>query len=154
MKRQEKAITDAAEIDQIINSCDTCRLGLSLNNQPYVIPISFGYDGERIYIHTAAEGRKIDYFEGNPEVCVEFDQDVTLVTHESSACKWTADYRSVICFGRISEIIDSERKIDALNQIMIHYSGRSWEYHPNQISRVRVWQIDLLERFGKSSQRG
>ncbi len=153
MQRQERAITEVAAIDAVIRSCQVCRLGLSRDNQPYVVPLSFGYDGECIYLHTAFAGRKIEFWEANPEVCVEFDNDVKLVTHEAIACKWTTDYRSVICYGRISEICEYQAKRDALNQIMKQYSGKSWEYQDGQLDHVRIWGIAIRERYGKSSYR-
>ena len=58
MRRKEKKITERLEIDEIIHKSNVCRLAFSKNNIPYIMPISFGYNGKKIFIHTATEGKK------------------------------------------------------------------------------------------------
>ena len=73
MRKKNREITNRKEIDEIIRDSQVCRLALSVDDIPYLVPLSFGYDGAAIYIHTALEGKKIDYFELNPRVCFEFE---------------------------------------------------------------------------------
>ncbi|MGD8833836.1 MAG: pyridoxamine 5'-phosphate oxidase family protein [Desulfobacteraceae bacterium] len=56
MRREDKQITDRKEIDAIIHGSKVCRLAMSKENQPYLVPLSFGYDGKAIYVHTAGTG--------------------------------------------------------------------------------------------------
>ena len=35
---------------------------------PYAVPVNYVYDGEHIYIHSAAEGNKIDALRRNPRM--------------------------------------------------------------------------------------
>ena len=65
MRRRDKEIADRTEIDGIISSALVCRLAFADENEPYVVPISFGYDGDAIFIHTAKKGRKIDFMAAN-----------------------------------------------------------------------------------------
>ena len=58
MRRKEKEVTDRSLIDGIIHQADICHLSCSLEDRPYLVPISFGYDGQAVYIHTAPSGRK------------------------------------------------------------------------------------------------
>jgi len=60
MRKKEKEITRREELDHIIHNSLICHLSCSLNDQPYVVPLSFGYDGNAVYFHTAPEGKKID----------------------------------------------------------------------------------------------
>ncbi|MFC1532217.1 pyridoxamine 5'-phosphate oxidase family protein [Thermodesulfobacteriota bacterium] len=60
MRRKEKEITKKSEIEAVINKALVCRVGLSDNNFPYIVPLCFGYQDNTIYIHGALEGRKID----------------------------------------------------------------------------------------------
>ena len=55
MRRKEKEITDRREIDGIMRSCSVCRLGLARENVPYIIPVSFGYDGAAILFSYSPE---------------------------------------------------------------------------------------------------
>ena len=48
MRRTDKEITDPKLISQIIENAQICRLGLAKDNIPYVLPVSFGFDGTAI----------------------------------------------------------------------------------------------------------
>ena len=98
MRRTEKEIKDRAEIDSIIRRSQVVRLGLSDNGLPYIVPLSFGYDGEAIYVHCAKQGRKLDIIRKNNIVCFEFDIVLGVVEAEP-ACSWGMKYQSVIGTG-------------------------------------------------------
>jgi nitroimidazol reductase NimA-like FMN-containing flavoprotein (pyridoxamine 5'-phosphate oxidase superfamily) len=151
MRRKDKEITHRAQIDGIIHESDVCRLALSKDDSPYLIPLSFGYDGESIYIHTAEAGKKISYFEANNQVCFEFERNVRLRSDRHDACKWSFEFESVIGFGAIHEVIEPAEKACALGKIMSHYSGREWDIDEDRIARVRVWKISIDSLTGKAS---
>lgn len=153
MRRAEKNIASRAEIDTVIRDCLVCRLALALNDEPYLVPVSFGYDGAAIYFHTAPEGRKLTILAHNPRVCFEFERDVELVRHPINACRWTLHYESVIGAGQVTELLDEADKLAGLNKIMEHYSGREWEMTTVAIDATRVWKIVIDEVSGKRSGR-
>jgi len=152
MRRHDKEIRSRAEIDAIIRAAEVCRLAFARNNDPYLVPVSFGYDGERLYFHTAPKGRKIDFIESNRRVCFEFETDVALVKNPDDACAWSFSFQSVIGSGTVSELVSTEEKTHALNQIMLHYSGREWDIPDHRAATTRVWRIDIDEITGKRSE--
>lgn len=152
MRHRNREITDKEEIAKIIRQAKICRLGLSWDNRPYVVPVSFGYDGDFVYFHTGREGLKIDYLEANDRVCFEMEHDVRMLPDKDNACKWSVTYLSVIGFGRVEEITETERIRSALNQIMKHYSGREWDFDAAALARTRVWRIAVEEMTGKRSK--
>jgi len=151
MRRTDKEITDNQLIESIIKQSLVCRLALSKDNMPYLVPVSFGYNGKSLYVHTAKEGKKIDYLSANSRVCFEFDINVKTIEHESIACKWTTSYQSVIGFGKMIEITDLNEATYALNQIMLHYSGKEWELTEKMLNTVKLWKIEIEEMTGKES---
>lgn len=68
------------------------RLACALENQPYIVPISFIVSDELVYSF-ALPGQKIDWMRINPRVCLEMD-DVP------QPDQWT----SVIAEGRYEEL--------------------------------------------------
>jgi len=152
MRRKEKEIIGRSEIDQIINKSEVCRLAFAKDNIPYIVPVSFGYDGKKLYIHTATEGRKIEFIEANNLICFEFDTDVQLITHKTIGCKWSTSYKSVVGYGKIHEITNEQKMIDALNQIMLHYSNKEWPFTDKMLKTVKVWEIVIEEISGKQSK--
>ena len=76
-----------AEIDTILHAAQVCRLAFALANEPYLVPVSFGYDGCSLNFHTAYAGHKTDCLEANPRVCFEVEHNVHLRTHPTQACR-------------------------------------------------------------------
>jgi nitroimidazol reductase NimA-like FMN-containing flavoprotein (pyridoxamine 5'-phosphate oxidase superfamily) len=151
MRRSDREITDLETIHAIVRGCEVCRLGLAVGGEPYVVPVSFGFDGEAVYFHTASSGRKIEMMTANPRICVQFERDVKLVDDADRACSWTVHYESVIGFGAVRELVESTQKTRGLNQIMQHYSGRSWDLDERSLASTRVWRVDLDGLTGKRS---
>jgi nitroimidazol reductase NimA-like FMN-containing flavoprotein (pyridoxamine 5'-phosphate oxidase superfamily) len=152
MRRTDKEITDQALISRLIQIAQVCRLGLARDNIPYILPVSFGYDGKAIYFHTAKEGRKIDFITANNRVCFEFEHDVRLITNDTNPCKWTFSFQSVIGYGHIRELTDLPSKIQGLNEVMRRYSGRDWTYPQENLDAIRVWRITISGLTGKQSK--
>jgi nitroimidazol reductase NimA-like FMN-containing flavoprotein (pyridoxamine 5'-phosphate oxidase superfamily) len=152
MRRKDREIQDPELVAQIIRNCQVCRLALAKDNVPYMVPVSFGYDGSAIYFHTARQGKKIDYIAANNRVCFEFERGVELVTDATSACNWSFLYQSVIGLGRIHELVARPEKTEGLNQIMAQYSGREWEYGQDRLNAIRVWKIEIESMTGKQSR--
>ena len=68
---------------------------------PYAVPISYVYDGEKVYFHCAKYGHKLDAIKREPKAsfCV-IDQD-QIIPEE-----YTTYFRSVIVFGTMRIIND------------------------------------------------
>jgi nitroimidazol reductase NimA-like FMN-containing flavoprotein (pyridoxamine 5'-phosphate oxidase superfamily) len=152
MRRKDKEIQDNDLIKQIIAKAQICRLGLCKDKMPYIVPVSFGYDGKSIFFHTAIEGMKIDYITFNNQVCFEFEHDVKVVPNDDTACKWTFSFYSVIGFGTVEEITDFHHKAYAFGQIMKHYSNREWDFNEQLLEKIRIWRISIERITGKQSK--
>jgi nitroimidazol reductase NimA-like FMN-containing flavoprotein (pyridoxamine 5'-phosphate oxidase superfamily) len=151
MRRTDREITSRERIDEIIQGCEVCHLGMADGDQPYVVPVSFGYDGQSVYFHSAGEGKKIDVITANPRVCVQFERRVVLMPSGTEACEWSFAFESAIGFGVVEELRDPAAKQVGLNQIMQHYSGREWEFDASTLARTRVWRVSIGELTGKWS---
>ena len=68
------------------------RLGCSLNNEPYVVPIYFAYYEDYIYVLSTV-GQKIDWMRQNPKVCIQVDE---IANH--------SEWVSVIATGTYEEL--------------------------------------------------
>ena len=153
MRRTDKEIGSREEINAIIRGSHVCRIALAMDNMPYIIPVSFGYDGESIYIHTAKEGKKINYFKNNNNICFEFERNVKLCKDQKNACKWTFSYESVIGFGKIHELESLEQREVGLNRIMSQYSRKKWVFGEDPLKNIRVWKIEITSITGKRSEK-
>ena len=152
MRRGEKEIRDRAEIDSIVRRSQVCRLGLSDQGQPYVVPLCFGYDGKALYFHCAQEGRKLDILRRNNKVCFEFDV-VEGMVEADQGCNCGIRYRSVIGFGIAHLVEDVTDKQNALSLIMAQYSEGTFSFRPEMLSRTAVVKIEIESMTGKQSKR-
>lgn len=151
MRRTEKEIKDRDQISQVIKACQVLRLGMSRNDIPYIIPVSFGYDGNGLYFHTAQHGKKIDILSVNNKVCFEFESKVEVRTDENKPCNWSFSFQSVIGLGIVEELTSSEDKINGLKHIMAHYSDKEWNFDGIPLKALRVWAITIESITGKQS---
>ena len=150
MRREDKEIKDKNIIESIIKRAIVCRIALSENNIPYIVPVIFGYKDNCLYFHSATEGRKIDIIKQNNNVCFEFDIDQELVKSKNS-CSCSMKYYSVIGFGKAFFIDDIEEKRMALNIIMKHYSINTFEYSKNVIDNTAIIKVEIDSMTGKIS---
>ena len=89
---------NTAQIRNVLASQVLGRLACSENDQPYIIPITYTYNGEYIY-GQMNEGKKLDILRKNPKVCFE-------VTLMSDMTNW----QSVLVFGEFEELKDQEEE--------------------------------------------
>jgi nitroimidazol reductase NimA-like FMN-containing flavoprotein (pyridoxamine 5'-phosphate oxidase superfamily) len=150
MRRKEKEILDREEIESIISKATVCRLGLSVDTNPYIVPLNFGYKERCLYFHAAKVGKKIDMVRRNNNVCFELDVDCALVRSENP-CDWTMKYRSVIGYGKASLLGGFEEKNRALDTISAHYSGHPGEYNEKLVDRLAVIKVEIESMTGKKS---
>jgi len=141
---------DKSQIEAIIQKAAVCRIAMVDEGRPYVVPVCFGYRDGALYFHSSPHGRKMEALRRDGRVCVEFDTDTELQPHEE-ACKFSFRYRSVIATGRAVELQDPAEKVDALNVLMRHYTGRDWQFPEEKVARVAVVRIDIESMTGKSS---
>jgi nitroimidazol reductase NimA-like FMN-containing flavoprotein (pyridoxamine 5'-phosphate oxidase superfamily) len=150
MRRKEQEITDRAEIEAILQRATVCHLGLAEGSEPYVVPVSFGYRDNCLYVHSAPEGKKIAMLKRNGRVCFEVDVDEGLL-REGRPCTWSIRYRSVIGWGRADWLEDEEEKRRALDVIVAHYGGQPDPYPARVLRQAAVIRITVTEMTGKQS---
>jgi nitroimidazol reductase NimA-like FMN-containing flavoprotein (pyridoxamine 5'-phosphate oxidase superfamily) len=151
MRRADKEITSKAAIEGIISRSLVCRLALADENQPYIVPLCFGYKDNSLYFHSAEQGKKIDIIKKNNRVCFEFDVDSEVIKADK-ACEWGMQYKSVVGFGQASFLEDSESKRRALDIIMKQYSGESSAYPEAKLKHTVIIKVDIQHMTGKQAQ--
>ena len=150
MRRKEKEITEESAIEAIIKKSLVCRLALSDDNSPYIVPLCFGYRDRVLYFHGSLKGKKVDIIKKNQKVCFEFDINTEIVKAED-ACHWSMKYQSVICFGKAILLEDVEEKRKALNIIMSQYSDRSFQFNDALLKKMAVIKVEIESMTGKQS---
>lgn len=143
---------DKQRMETIINSCETCFVGITdLAGNPYVIPMNFGYKEGILYLHSGPEGSKIDMLVRNNRVCITFCCNHDLVWQSPQmACSYSMRSESVICRGKVEFVEDLEEKRRCLDIIMHHYTDNEFGYSDPSVRHVKVWQVNVEKMTGKA----
>jgi len=143
-----RKITDIEEIEGIINKATVCHLGLVDGDEPYVVPVSFGYERGALYFHGNLKGRKIALIKKNNRVCFEMETDVS-VKEAEQPCDWGIKYLSVIGVGRAYILENDEQKSHALNLITERYTGSILSFPKSEMDKTLIVKIDIESMTGK-----
>ena len=156
MRRKDREVQNKTEVFDILNRCDTIRMGMQGNQSPYVVPVSFGMEvvngNAVIYFHCAQQGLKVDLIRANPNVCVEGD---IFIQVEKTAHGITTRYESVIGFGECQILTDVDEIKHGLKVLLSHYGYQ--EYPLDRcvgISHLLVGKIALYKITGKRNLPG
>jgi uncharacterized protein len=151
MRKKEYEITDFAEIEEILNRAEVCRLGLADGDTPYIVPMNYGYRDRALYFHTGQAGKKIDILRKNSTVCFEVEIDAVIVRSDT-ACGWGMKYRSAVGTGRALFVEDPAGKKEALDIIMAHYDGAgAWEYREKSFERACIIKVEIGTISGRKA---
>lgn len=155
MRKSDREIRDYNEILRLLDECQTIRLAMHDESYPYVVPLSYGWeerDGKLfVYFHCAKEGKKLDLIAKNANVCFEAD---CLAGYKSTNHGVTADYRSLIAFGK-AERVYGEELVRGLELLLKHcriegYSARECAAKDiTAVVRITVDDITGKRRFAE-----
>lgn len=152
MRRREREVTDAAAIREILEKAKVIHLGLCDGDQPYVIPMNYGYlyeeDRLLFYMHGATEGYKYDVIRKNPKVSFSVECDIAPFEGRI-ACQYGTAYASVLGWGRAVIVEDVQEKIKALTVLMKTQTGKDFEFDEKLVSIVNVIRVDVTEFSAK-----
>ncbi len=150
MRRSDKEIQNESEVKALIKKATVCRLGMISGNNPYIVPLCFGYHDNVLYFHSSLKGKKIDVLQKNPNVCFEFDV-ITEPVESENPCDWSMIYQSVIGFGKAVFIESLDEKHKALKIIMAQYSKRQFQFPDKKLKVTSVFKVEIESMTGKHS---
>jgi nitroimidazol reductase NimA-like FMN-containing flavoprotein (pyridoxamine 5'-phosphate oxidase superfamily) len=116
----------------IVGRIACCAHGLGDDGRPYLVPLSYGYDGKALYAHSGA-GKKIRIMRSQPLVTIEVDQA------EAADC-----WRSVIANGMYEELKGAADRALAISIIYPNETSR-----PTFSDKVVFFRILLSEKSGR-----
>ena len=152
MTKRERQVTDPAQIRRILDTARVLHLGLAVDNEPYVVPLNYGYimEDEKlvIYLHSAQRGKKLDMLRANPNVFFEMDCD-RMPFESKLPCQYGMVYSSIMGRGVATIVEDVEEKKRAMTILMKTQSGKDFEFNDRLVSMVAVVRVDVSEYTAK-----
>ena len=136
------------EIEQFLVCARVGRLGIVMDDEPYVVPVGFGYCNGKVFFHTCDKGLKMNGLRKNPSVCFEVDEALSDVTM----------FKSVIILGT-AEIINEEKKMIPYLQKLIdkyrvplifdEYMSKPGRNRESELKAVRICVITPRKVTGR-----
>ena len=152
LTKRECLVTDPEQIRHILDSGKVLHLGLSVNDEPYVVPMNYGYtmeDGKLvIYLHSAVKGKKLEMVQANPRVCFNIDCD-RMPFEGRVPCQYGMVYSSILGRGTAALVEDPEDKMEAMSILMKTQTGKDFTFNERLVSIVTVIRIDVTEYTAK-----
>lgn len=144
--RREREVTDPAQILDILNRAKIVHLGLVDGDEPYVIPMNYGFTMEEgkltLYLHGAKKGRKLDLIRANPKTFFSMECDVQPFEGDI-ACRYGIAYASLMGSGTAEIVEDVEEKKKGLTLLMKAQTGQDFSFDEKMVSIVSVIRIDV-----------
>ena len=150
--RRHKQLLNAEETAAVLERGTSGVLALSgEDGYPYAVPLSYVFDGEKLYFHSAKAGHKLEALRRCPKAsfCV-IDQD-QIVPEE-----YTTYFRSVIVFGRV-RVLENEAQMRAAIELLArrYFPQDSAENRHRAIERewagLCMLEMDIEHMSGKEA---
>lgn len=137
-------IHDRNEIDAILKQCKTCYVAMSVDDVPYVLPLNFAMDGDRVILHSAQYGRMWETIKKNPKVCINWTLGEELAWQdEMVGCSYRVKSKSVIIEGTAEIVEDMEEKERIVKKFMTQYSDLPFKFNAPAIRNVGILLVPI-----------
>jgi len=127
----------------IIDEALVAHVGFVAGDQPFVIPMTYGRDGARLFLHGAVANRMLRALDRGARTCATFTLLDALVVSRSHF-HHSMNYRCAVVVGTARRLRDPDERAHALRCIVDHViPGRSDEARPPTDAELR--QTAVLE---------
>ncbi len=154
-REPERAVYDREIAYQILDEGFLCHVGFVVDGQPFVIPTSYGRQGDNLYIHGSAASRMLRTLDERVPVCVTVTLLDGLVLARS-IFNHSMNYRSVVVLGTAVVVADPAEKLAALRALSEHILPGRWAEvrQPNEreLKATLVMRLPIAEFSAKVRQ--
>ncbi len=152
MRRKERR-EDENFAFEVLDKADFAVLSMiDADGLPYCLPISAVRIGERLYFHSAMNGRKAEAMSKDPNVCITAAVDVV-----SAEDKFTTYFKSAVVRGKAVKVTDDEEKITVLKAICERFTPSNMADFEKAVKmslpRTAVWRVDIENATGKQKKK-
>jgi hypothetical protein len=152
VREAQRAVYDRDAVNQILDEAFLCHIGFVANGQPYVIPTSYGRDGDVLYVHGSAASRMLRNLDQGAPVCITVTLLDGLVLARS-VFNHSMNYRSVVILGTATLVDDPAEKLAALRALSEHILPHRWDdsRQPNEkeLKATSVLRLPISEFSAK-----
>jgi nitroimidazol reductase NimA-like FMN-containing flavoprotein (pyridoxamine 5'-phosphate oxidase superfamily) len=144
-RRHDRGSYDHATVHALLDAAALCHVSYVIDGQPYCTPTLFWREGSTLYWHGSSASRMLrNQSEGEP-ACLTVTHLDSLVL---ARCGFnhSADYRSVMAFGRARLVEDAEEKKRALVMMVDRFfPGRTAQLRQSTAQEIKATAVIVME---------
>ncbi|MCW8943636.1 MAG: pyridoxamine 5'-phosphate oxidase family protein [Sedimenticola sp.] len=124
-RHKDRGHYDEKTIHEILDSGKICHVGITLEGQPFVIPMAYARQENALILHGAPNSRLLNQLANGLPACVTVTHLDGLVLARSTF-HHSLNFRSVVAFGKARSVDDLQEKHAALVLLTEHLApGRT-----------------------------
>jgi uncharacterized protein len=151
---RERGFYDRDTIFPILDAGLIAHVAFTDDERPTVIPMVYGRDGDRIFVHGHRKSRTINRGEGEPVcLCVTHVDGIVVAR---SIFESAMNYRSVIIHGTAHTITDDAERIEALRHTSEHIFPGRWDEvrapYDKELKGTGIFEVRIVAASAKIRQ--
>ncbi len=143
------------QVEAILQAGRVAHIAYAIDGQPYVLPFTYDYADERIYVHAVPGSRTVKTLRAGMAVAVEITMLDGLIASRDASTH-SMNYRSVVVFGHAEAIRDHAEKRAIFERMTARYfpnrtAGRDYAHATvKDLRGVEMLMIPIEEVSAKS----
>ena len=144
-RRHDRGRYDVNTVHALLDSAALCHVAYAIDGQPYCTPTLYWREGSRLYWHGSSASRMLRNLADGEPACLTVTHLDSLVL---ARCGFnhSADYRSVMAFGRARLVSDADEKERALVMMVDRFfPGRTAQLRQSTRAEIKATAVVTME---------
>ena len=153
-RHDDREVFDRDQINALLDSEYVAHVGFVDNdvNEPFVIPMAFARDNDRILLHGSTGSRLMMKIAEGAQLCITVTK-LNAIVVAKSAFNSSMNYESVMIFGKAKLLKDDEKMaaMTAITEVLVPgMSSYARELKPKEVAGTMIVEVPLTKYSAKS----
>jgi len=156
-RHDDREVFDREQINALLDSEYVAHVGFVDNdvNEPFVIPMAFARDNNRILLHGSSGSRLMMKIAEGAQLCIAVTK-LNAIVVAKSAFNSSMNYESVMIFGKAKLLKDDEKMeaMTAITEVLVPgMSSYARALKPKEVAGTMIVEVPL-EKYSAKSRTG
>ena len=156
-RHDDREVFDREQINALLDSEYVAHVGFVDNdvNEPFVIPMAFARDNDRILLHGSTGSRLMMKIAEGAQLCITVTK-LNAIVVAKSAFNSSMNYESVMIFGKAKLLEDDEKMaaMTAISDVLVPgMSSYARALKPKEVAGTMIVEVPL-EKYSAKSRTG
>ena len=157
-RHDDREVFDREQVNALLDSEYVAHVGFIDNdvNEPFVIPMAFARDHDRILLHGSTGSRLMMKVAEGAQLCISVTK-LNAIVVAKSAFNSSMNYESVMIFGKAKLLEDDEKMaaMTAITEVLVPgMSTYARELKPKEVAGTLIVEVPLNKYSAKSRTGG